>query len=253
MRILIFIFLFSLVLPVYSSENTVTLGYELTSRQIDRGARKKVEGRYRGQSFQGLLDIVMSSDDPEIHKSLFKIAYLMERQKRAGIGTVESYTKGFVKDLLPIAKFIEENTGFPSSILISQAVIESGWGMSNITILKNNILGIGNGKKYHKFYVNIEIGECLKRIRVRTLIDTTAYCFDSVEDCVLYYAHLLLYCEDNEKHYGNLRKYMISHETIDPKKVIHLMAKSYHSDPEWYERYVRQMMRVVDKIIDEIE
>jgi len=248
MKIFTFVF-FLFVSSAYSN----TLGFELASRQIERGAKKKVEGRYRGQSFQGLLDIVISSEDPEINKSYCKIAYLMEIQKQSDIGSVLGYTHGFVQELLPISKFIEENTGIPADVIIAQAIVESGWGISNITILKNNILGIGNGKKYHKFYINIEIGECSKRIRVRTLMDTTAYCFDSIEDCILYYAYLLLYCEDNEKHYKDLRKYMKNNKKVDKNKIIYLISKSYHSDPEWYAKYIRQMTRVVDGIIAKIE
>lgn len=230
-------------------------GVDLARRQIARGLRKKSERRRRrDQSFQGLRDVIRDSQDREIRSFLPLVDRLenaMERHRENG--DEADYVEGFIQDFAPLALYLEHETGLPASVMLGQIIVESGWGASNITILKNNILGIGNCDEPGEFVADVEFRHVERDIRVRCMADTTAYRFDSVGESILYYTYLLLENEQNEVHYGKLRKFIRENTALadeDPaayrNQVIELIALGYHADPEWYEGYLRKIIRMID-------
>lgn len=231
-------------------------GSDLARRQIARGLTKKVERqRRRDQSLQGLRDIIRESESAEFQRFLPVVEQMESATlKHRESGREKSYVEGFIRDFAPLALYLEHETGLPASVMLAQIIVESGWGASNITILKNNILGIGNCNEPGEFVADIEFRQVERDIRVRCVADTTAYSFDSIGESILYYTYLLLENEKNEVHYGELRKFLRENASVaneDPEayrdRVIELIVQGYHADPEWYEGYLRQIIRKVDE------
>ena len=221
-------------------------GFELASLQIERGCAKPKYRRKRDQSLEGLRDIIADSQDSEIRGMLSLVDSLENCQST---GHTLTYQENLVKEFLDLARFVEQETNIPASVLLAQVIIESGWGTSNITILKNNVLGIGNAIRPNVFTVNLQLGGIDRDLTIRALQDTTAYAFDSVGDCVLYYVYLLLHSERNRVHYSDLREYLKDNPTPDKSEVIRLIAKKYHHDPSRYQGQVSSLSEWVEKSI----
>lgn len=238
-------------------------GIDLARKQIARGLDKRRERRHEmDQSFDGLRDLIRDSSDPEIRKFMPVVNRLERTMQNRGRSRDVGYVEGFISDFAPLAIYLEKETGLPASVILAQIIVESGWGASNITILKNNVLGIGNCRGEDEFVADVEFTHIDRDILVRCNADTRAYRFDSVADSVLYYTYLLLENESNERHYGALRRFIRANRSLagsDPRayrnRVITLISRSYHADPEWYESYLRRMVRVVDEtgILPEVE
>lgn len=217
-------------------------GVTLLRKQFERGLRKtKVRTSRRDQSFQGLRDIIEDSSDPAIKEFLAVVNALEKEMDTADSNNPRTYMRDLIHDLTPIASFIEEKSGIPASVIIAQVAIESGWGMSNITILKNNILGLGNSSSPKSFQVTLKMDDYSKVIDVRCMKDTTAFSFENIGDSIFYYVYVLIQSPGNAVHYADLRKYIgenRSRTDISRKqyrdRVIALIAESYHSDPAWY-------------------
>jgi flagellum-specific peptidoglycan hydrolase FlgJ len=230
-------------------------GIDLARRQIARGLKKETErNRRRDQSFQGLRDVIRDSKDRELEKFIPVVNRLERVMRNRNRSEKVNYVEGFIADFAPLALYLEKETGLPASVMMAQIIVESGWGASNITILKNNILGIGNCDEPGEFFADVDFRHADRDVRVQCLADTSAYRFDSVGESILYYTYLLLENEQNEKHYGALRQYIRDHGDVwesDQKayrnRVIELISEGYHSNPEWYEGYLREIIRLVDE------
>ncbi len=230
-------------------------GPTLLQRQIERGLVKQIRRKTpRDQSFEGLRDIIADSSDAEI-KSFLPIVENLERQLMDhNPNKPSSYTEDLIADLTPITVYLQERTGIPASVILSQIILESGWGSSNITILKNNVMGIGNATSEKEFMVTVDLGDMQRQIQVRCLKDTTAFSFDSIADSIFYYVYVLLQSPENEEQYGDLRQFIAQNKQTAWRdsnayrtRVLQLIAQGYHSDPQWYET---TLTGLVDRVKD---
>ena len=230
-------------------------GYQLTQRQIRLGLKKDLERtELRDQSLEGLRDIINDSSDPEI-KDYLPIIDRLENSLERNQDIDQTYTQGLIRYFAPLTVFLQQKTGIPASIIMSQIILESGWGSSNITILKNNILGIGNSTSPDDFYVTLKLNGFERRIHVRCLQDTTAYKFDSIADSIFYYVYVLLQSPENAGHYAQLRNFLKDQSPANygdmnayRQHVLKLIASSYHSDPDWYVDYLETVLERVKKL-----
>lgn len=229
-------------------------GVDLARRQFARGLEKRKEKRRDAdQSFEGLRELIEESEDPEIRGFLPAVDAL-EAAMDKHQGDEADYVDGFIADFAPLALYLQIRTGLPASVILAQIILESGWGASNITLLKNNVLGIGKCRESGEFEVEVKLAGAQRDLRVRCMADTPAYEFDSVGDGILYYVYLLLQNEGNATQYAALRKYVRENRQLAFDKpetyrnrVIKLIARGYHEDPEWYEGYLRQIVKIVDE------
>lgn len=51
-------------------------------------------------------------------------------------------TDNFINQIVPLAQFDMQKTGVLASLTIAQAILESGWGESELTLKANNLFGI---------------------------------------------------------------------------------------------------------------
>lgn len=231
---------------VYESTALQIAGAKMTERQIGRGLRKSVErNTERDQSFEGLRDIIAQSDDPGIKTQLRTVEELENSQFDQSADAGPDYREGLFQDFSPLAVFIQEKTGLPASVVMAQLAVESGWGSSNVTILKNNVMGLGNCRAPKKFTARLDFGDFKKEIPVTCMLDTTAYKFENVADSIFYYAYVVLQSEDNEPQYGPLRRFIRENRRslrfspgVYRERVVALLAQGYHNDPSWYRNYI---------------
>jgi len=229
-------------------------GHKLAEIQFNQGLTKKLyKSRNRDQSFEGLKDIINQSQDQKL-KEMIPIVNKLENIVKNQIKNNEFlYKDNFLSYFEEICTDIDREYGIPAPVLMAQLIGESGWGGSNITILKNNVLGMGNKPKKSKGSTNtilLDFKEEIIEIDVKFLKDTTAMSFNSVEDCVYSYVHHILLNEKTEIFYSSLRKYIKENKDNRPQnyqdKYIHLMSSSYHSNPSWYINYIKAIIEQND-------
>jgi len=98
----------------------------------------------------------------------------------------------FLDALLPAVLRLQESAGFPASVVLAQAILESGWGRSQLTRRNKNLFGI----KAHRrttavLYTTTEYeGGSNGRAKARRLKARFA-CYASYDDCLADYARLL--------------------------------------------------------------
>ncbi len=243
----------------YNISNFFIKGTRLARIQLERGAPKRLESeRRRDQSFEGLRDILNDSNDPKILAFGPLIDQLEDIARDRDENFERNYTESFVKELYPLAAFIEERSGIPAEVVLAQVVVESGWGTSNITILKNNLMGIGNATREQDFVVELDLGDFQRDIPVHCMKDTTAFRFENIADSVLYYVYILLESPDNAVHYTELREFVANNQEMRQnapmtyrKQIIDLIAEGYHSDPEWYSDYLTRFTSRLDSMLDD--
>jgi len=230
----------------YDSAALQIPGAQLTERQIGRGLQKRIERETaRDQSLEGLRDIIAQSNDEEIKLHLETVAALEASLRDQSNNDDPAYRKGLIEDFAPLAVFIQEQTGLPASVTLAQLAVESGWASSNVTILKNNVMGLGNCHAPEAFTATVEFGDFSQEIPVTCMLDTTAFKFENVADSIFYYAYVVLRSEDNEPQYGPLRQFirenrgnLKSSPAAYRQRVMALLAEGYHAEPEWYRDYI---------------
>ncbi len=235
-------------------------GRELARTQLARGLRKpRAASAPRDQSFEGLRQLIQESGDPSLRALLPEVRDLERSTASDDSRTTESYTEALIDDFSPLARYIQHETGIPASIILAQIIVESGWGGSNATILKNNVLGLGVRNEREDFTVNLDLGAGQHPIRVRTYARTTAYRFETIGDCVLYYIYVLLQSPDNGTHYARLREYIRTHRGLletEPdryrREVLRLIARSYNPNSSDYVNTLKPFVERL-KYIDALE
>lgn len=231
-------------------------GWQLSKRQFERGLPKRLERRQRrDQSFEGLRDIIEDSADSRLERLLPHIGRLEAICARQQPTADPDYSEAFIEYMTPICLYLQRELGIPASVVLSQIILESGWGGSNVTILKNNVLGLGNADAPEQFEVMLETPRHSYEIKVRCPEDTSAFHFEDIGSSVMYYAYVLLQSEENAVHYAELRDFIDQHRPLlerDPpayrQGVIERIASSYHHDPEWYMDYLARMTRSLSEI-----
>lgn len=68
----------------------------------------------------------------------------------------------FLNKIVPLAQADMKSSGILASLTIAQAILESGWGLSGLTVKSNNLFGIkGKGTSSQTFeYINGERVDC---------------------------------------------------------------------------------------------
>jgi uncharacterized FlgJ-related protein len=158
-----------------------------------------------------------------------------------------TYIINLIEYLSPFTKHIEDTFGIPSEVVLSQIILESGWGGSNQTIMNNNILGIKNSRSQGIISVTLDFGDHSKEIKATYTNKENYFYFDNIEDCIYFYVYILLQSSSNKYHYEKLREYI---ETNKNKQgtdkyrddVLRYISISYNPIPNKYEKQVKSIM-----------
>jgi uncharacterized FlgJ-related protein len=224
-------------------------GYELAKNQIENGLPKNIKKQnMRDESIEGLKEIINKSND----EKLKELEIIVEDLKQTIIENEKSqeYKANFIKRFLPICDKIDRQYGIPACVVLSQMIIESGWGGSNVTIMKSNILGMGNRPKNYNGeikYYTVFIGDKKRIFPVKFLEDTAAFYFESVEDCIFFYVNRIMIDEKSKIFYGEVRDYIEKHKYNRPddyiENVVYLISRNYHHNPNWYYAYIMKVIK----------
>jgi hypothetical protein len=230
----------------YDEQDYRIPGRTLVMRQVERGLTKRIDRRRRrDQSLAGLRDVIRDAESRRMRRLLPEVDRLEEIVRNGEPVEGEVYTEHLVEYLTPICVYIQEQTGLPASVIMGQVIVESGWGGSNITFTKSNLLGIGNCTEPDEWQVEVKLGDRNVTIPVRCVGNSSAFDFESLRDSLFYYVFVLLQSPDNTLHYDALREYVEENRDLrlrDPAKyrreVIERLAEGYHGDPDWYVKYL---------------
>jgi flagellum-specific peptidoglycan hydrolase FlgJ len=212
----------------------VITGAELAFVQANNGLKIKT------------IEYMKREADPSLQPVIEKIEKAMEKCEES------DYVESFIEYLQPFTDHLEEMSGIPSEIILAQIALESGWGGSNITVLKNNFLGIGRGKDTEIYFVDIDLGDETKRIKVSKKNDGKSFIFESLNDCLYYYMFVLIQNKDNEPHYRLLRSYIKENEgkrgsEVYEEQVLSYISRGYHPEPDLYVSRCRSIMKKMKK------
>lgn len=127
------------------------------------------------------------------------------------IRDVRARKKAFVDYMAPFALEVQEATGLPASVIISQAAIETGWGTSSLFRRSNSLFGHSCWRQGSEQKYRIQIRGEWKEIKAscneaRPANERGFYLkFDSAQDSVYAYAANLLHTPSTQRFYPELR------------------------------------------------
>lgn len=148
----------------------------------------------------------------------------------------------FINDVIPIVSALCEQYTLPSSVIIAMAILESGYGTSELAINANNYFGLKDWSVNHDdafFYDKQEEGNWYKR-------------FDSKNDCIQFFIEEVLLHQNGKwkKDYTNVAKdYQINLSNGITKEkaamnfVEELIENRYSTLP--LEEYSKRISRIV--------
>lgn len=98
----------------------------------------------------------------------------------------------FIPTIAPIVQKVNKQMGKPlfASVVIAQAICESGWGQSTIMMKANAIFGIKAGSSWKGKVYNTKTKECYDGINYTTITDTFR-AYDSLEESIEDYFKLI--------------------------------------------------------------
>ena len=137
----------------------------------------------------------------------------------------KGYRGAFLQDIAVAALISAKTNQIPPSIIIGQAIFESGWGRSRLAREYNNLFGI---KGYGKGSVLVNTFERTskdRRYRKRATFKT----FSNRQEAIVYHGELLA----EDRRYASARRYR-----HDWRKFIELASPYYASSPKYAQRVV---------------
>ena len=139
----------------------------------------------------------------------------------------------FIKTIAPLVQKENKKRGNPlyNSVVIAQAICESGWGQSKIMMKANAIFGIKATKSWKGKVYNANTQECYDGINY-TQISACFRAYDSLEESISDYFDLIL----------NLDRYKKAINASSPAKCIEAIKKGgYATSPT----YVNTIMNII--------
>lgn len=131
--------------------------------------------------------------------------------------------EAFAEYLTPIAQYIQALTGFPASVLIAQAGIETGWGTSSLFRRHNGLFGKSCWRKGSRLNTSFSMSGVDVAFRGNCAVDRPAgeggqyYVYDEREDSVWAYMYNVMY--DDHSFYNGIRKDIQSARRQSPTAV----------------------------------
>lgn len=148
-------------------------------------------------------------------------------QERTEQEAVYNDRQSFIEAVASYAVPLQETHGIKPSIAIAQAIVESSWGQSGLSVRENNYFGI-KGSASEPSYATLEYDD--EWIEIRASFRTYA----SMEESVLDYANLL-----SGGTAWNPDLYQPVIEAEDYKEAAHaLKAAGYATDPTYPEKLI---------------
>lgn len=140
------------------------------------------------------MDVFMQENDPSVLQ--FLANYIVQTQTT---DWPKGYRSEFLRDIAEAALISAKNNQIPPSVIMGQAVLESGWGTSRLAQEYNNLFGIkgvgGNTVKVKTFERNSKNKRYKQMAHFRI--------FESRQEAIMYHGNLLA----KDRRYKKARKY----------------------------------------------
>jgi len=166
-------------------------------------------------------------------------------------GNSANKKQNFINYMAPIAVKVQQKTGLPASLIMAQAIQETGWGTSNLFAKGNAAFGHSCWSKQSSHTRKVQISDSpaeFKDIKVkckkkRPSSEGGRYLtFENMEDSVWAYADNVLYNEKTAKYYGKVR-YAVKKAALEGKAASYRDVipglSSYAADPGYQKKLGR--------------
>ena len=141
--------------------------------------------------------------------------------------------KEFIAKIGPLAKAEEERSGVLASLTIAQAILESGWGKSGLTVKGNALFGIKAGSNWHGKVYNTKTQECFDGRNFETI--TAGFrAYDSWAESIKDHSELLT---------GLSRYKKVVGEKDYKKACREIQAAGYATDPN----YANKLIQIIEE------
>ncbi len=138
----------------------------------------------------------------------------------------------FINKIGELARKDMQSSGVLASLTIAQAILESGWGTSGLTIKANALFGIKATKSWRGKVYNAKTKECYNGVDFTT-ITAVFRAYDSLEDSI----------KDHSKLLTELSRYKKVVGEIDYKKAcVAIQQAGYATDPQ----YSRKLIQIIE-------
>lgn len=172
----------------------------------------------------------------DLPNSDLTMAFESERTSPSGResrGSTEADQAKFMAAAIPLAQASQRASGVPASIKLAQAILETGWGTSELAIRGNNYFGI----KAHRGpgtagVVWINTSEYVNGTWIR--VDAAFRAYHTMAESFV----------DHDRFLSGSERYNRCFETEDPQEFARrLQAAGYATDPTYADKLIRVMDR----------
>lgn len=150
----------------------------------DRMARKKKIGKKYDNSLIGLLLIVCLLIGLFFYYGLPRDDQSDDLETELPTGINQTFQETFIQQIVPKTKEIQEEYQILPSIIMAQAILESNWGRSDLSVNENNYFGIKDTEKGAVYATQEYTDEWI-------VMDEPFKIYDSFEDSMEDHARLL--------------------------------------------------------------
>jgi len=136
----------------------------------------------------------------------------------------------FISEITPYAQQSQESTNIPSSFVVSEAALESGWGSSQLALQAFNLFGVKADSSWHGPVLTLPTKEFIKCVWVTQQAKWRKY--DSWLSCISDHATFLL----------TNPRYAPAFKTTNVSDFVHAISSAhYASDP----LYSNKIMEII--------
>lgn len=150
----------------------------------DRMARKKKIGKKYDNSLIGLLLIVCLLIGLFFYYGLPRDDQSDDLETELPTGINQTFQETFIQQIVPKTKEIQEEYQILPSIIMAQAILESNWGRSDLSVNENNYFGIKDSENGAVYATQEYTDEWI-------VMDEPFKVYDSFEDSMEDHARLL--------------------------------------------------------------
>lgn len=195
-------------------------------------ARRKKLNKKHNQSLSGLLLLVLFLVGSFFYYGLPKERWMEKLEITQPTGLSQTYQESFINKMIPKTKEIQETYHILPSIIMSQAILESNWGRSQLSMNENNYFGIKdsvNGANYSTKEFTNEWQTMNEPFKV----------YDSFEDSMEDHAKLLAYGTSWD---SNLYQDVIAANNYQ-EAAFALQEAGYATDPT----YANKLIQIIER------
>lgn len=167
--------------------------------------------------------------------SLSITAMALPMQVKASISPATSTQQAFINEIAPHAEVVQKKHGILASITISQAILESNWGKSELAQKGKNLFGIKGSYKGNTVVMATKEHNGVSYVGTKASFKAYPTWYESLNDHAILFAHGPSWNKDLYKGLMNQTNYRAAAKALD--------YTGYSTDPN----YSAKLIEVIEK------